>query len=225
MSLPSAKWGEHLFNIYFYLPSSTDIRPLPLLGLATASLTNLLHSSASFITNHLFCFSWASLHPQPHLGEFGASPLKSPWKRIDPGLDAPCCLGRERQAKSRLEDGAEDFYWHRKIPPAAEGWPSQFGAICSLILPLFQKHIQKTDHASSWRMWSGPEKSPSRQPVCWDLCNQHKLEQPLGWSELRPELFQILIRTKCFLGLLFFHFICHEHKLEAKIAEFTPHCG
>lgn len=76
-----------------------DIRPLPLLGLATVSLMNLLHSSASFITNHLFCLPWASLHPQPHLGEFGASPLKSLWKHLDPGLDALdafACLGHAK---------------------------------------------------------------------------------------------------------------------------------
>lgn len=130
--------------------------------------------------------------------------------------------------KSRPEDGAKDFCWHRKIPPVAEDWQSQLSAICSLILPLFQKHIQETDHARSWKMWSGPEKNPSRQsvqPVHWDLCNQHELEQPLGCSELCLELFQVLIRMKCFLGLLFSLFICDEHKLETKIHEFIPHHG
>lgn len=110
----------------------------------------------------------------------------------------------------------------------AEDWQSQLSAICSLILPHFQKHIQETDRANSCRMRNGPEKNPSRQsvrPVRWDLCNQHELELPLGCSELCLELFQVLIRMKCFSGLLFSLFIFDEHELETKICEFAPHSG
>lgn len=107
-----------------------------------------------------------------------------------------------------------------KNPPVAEDWQNQLNAICSLILLLFQRLIQM-DHASSWRTWSRPEKNCSRQSERWDLCDQHKLEQPLGCSKLCLEVFQVLIRMKCSLGLLFSLFICDEHKLETKIQEFA----
>lgn len=112
-----------------------------------------------------------------------------------------------------------------KIPPVAEDWQNQLNAICSLILLLFQKLIQEMDHASSWRTWSRPEKNCSRQSELWDLCNQHKLEQPLGCSKLCLEFLQVLIRMKCSLGLLFSLFICDKHKLETKIQEFAHSAG
>lgn len=222
MSLSSAKWGEQLFKIYFYHHSSVDIRPLSLLGLATVSLTNLLHSSASFITNHLFYLPWL-LCTTSSTSESGASLLRSLWKYLDPGLVSPYYL-HQKKINQALGWSRVVSFGRGKIPPVVENWQNQLNAICSLILPLFQKLIQEMDHSSSWRTWSRPEKNPSRQSEHWDLCNQHKLEHPKGCSKLCLEFFQVLIRMKCSLGLLFSIFIYDEHKLETKIHKFSPHC-
>lgn len=125
MSLSSAKRVEQLFNTYFYLHSSTDIRPLPLLGLAPLSpkiyCKALPHPLrvAYFICNGFLCASYSHLcksrgksteitMPDP---QFGC--LALPW---------PC-------------RGAENFSWHSKIPPVAKDC-----AICSLVLPISEAH-------------------------------------------------------------------------------------
>lgn len=159
MSLSSAKRVEQLFNTYFYLHSSTDIRPLPLLGLAPLSpkiyCKALPHPLrvAYFVCNGFLCaltHTYASLE---------VNPLKSPC--LTPSLDVWHCLGHAKE--QRIFPGIVKFLQWQRIVPFAP-WSSPF-----------QKHIQDTYNASSWGMWSGAKENlsrPSVQPVCWNLCDQ-----------------------------------------------------
>lgn len=173
MSLSSSNWGQQMFKIYFYHHSSMAIRPLSLLGLATVSLMNLLHSSASFITNHLFYLPWASLHCQQHLWVWSkptevtveASRLCFTFSI----LPSPCWPKKP----TRLYDGVEDFYWHRKNSSTGRGLAKS--AQCHLLFdpsPISEAYSGD----GPCQQLKDMEKNPSRQSECWDLCNQHKLE-------------------------------------------------
>lgn len=98
-----------------------------------------------------------------------ASLLKSLWHHLDPGLVSPYCLYCVKLTKKKphllvgFKMEQKIFTVTGRIPPVAENWQNQPNAICSLILPLFQKLFEEMDHASSWKTWSRPEKNPSSQ--------------------------------------------------------------
>lgn len=128
MPLSSAKWGEQLFNIYFYLHSSMDIRPLSLLGLATVSLMNLLHShsSASFITNHLFFLPLGFSAPSAAPGRVWSKSTEvtveasRPWFRCSM-LPWPCKVAKKAglRMEQRIFAGTEKFLQWQRIGKAS----------------------------------------------------------------------------------------------------------
>lgn len=189
MSLSTAKWGEQMCNIFL----SSLIN-----GYETSASFEAYHSVSGEFTAHL-CL----IHYKP--------PISSAMSFLTPSA-APGRVWSE-STKVTVEMprpwfGCSMLVWPRKVTKKQVwGWsrgfllaqnnsssdreltkPAQYHLLFDPP-PVSEAHSGDRPCQQLKDMeWTSEEPFQTVQPVCWDLCNQHKLEQPLGMHWITPRV-------------------------------------